>query len=1089
MELIFIVILAVWLYKVQGRAKHAEESARLLGDKLGTLERRLFDLEMRPREPAATVAAALAGGRPEATAAEVPETSPVAQDAAPAGQAAPEVASFAPEMAEALEQLSRRDAGPAEEPAPMGEPAPTAPPAAASAPTEGFGLRVPPEPPRPARPDVLTTIRDAAKSWLFGGNLVVRVGIIVLFFGGAFLLKYASDNSLLPIELRLAATALTATVLLALGWRLAPKRRGYGLTLEGGGVGVLYLTVFAAARLYDLVPPGLAFALLIVVSALAAFLSVRQDAAPLAVFGSVGGFLAPILMSTGGGSHIGLFTYYAILDAGILAIAWFKAWRPLNLVGFGFTFIVGAAWGATQYRPEMLVSVELFLALFVAMFIAIALLYALRRDLAVRGYVDGTLVFGVPIAAAGLQAVLMRDIPFGLAYSAASFAAVYLLLAAALRRRPEARVMFEAMLGLGIVFATLAIPFAFSGPTTGAAWALEGAALVGLGLRQGRATQFWFGLVMQLAAAGAVLSPFIVGVVDEAALPILNGHYLARVLVSAAAFFTAVVLQRNGRATFLPPGAAQAAIWPFAWSLLWWFGAGVVEAGDLAIWVSEWDKFALLTRDWSPTGLDVLVGTLLVLFAVSAVLLEALATRLDWALVRQPTLALVPVITLVMLLSVVLPSPLAGWRGAGALVAIVVAYTLLHRQQATVANRILAPLHTLAFLALSVFIGLELLHRLNAVLPGGAWRLAAEGALPALLLLVMTRAGQRIRWPVGRFPLAYQGWAMAPFATLLVVWGAASLFHDGSGGPLMWLPILNPLDLALGLAALGLMSFHRRLPVVGLKVDVAVLVVGSFVAVAAVYGAFWLRVLHHAIGAPYRLPTALLSFDHQLVTVVLWCAFVAAALHLVRQVTPARLVTLGGGVLLALLWLWVVGATLTADGGRWTVLPLANPFDLVQALVWATTAFWLVRASRNGLPVRAFAPSLRIVALALAFLWLNAMLLRGLHHWAGLPYTLHDLMRSTVVQAALSLFWTVCALVVMLGASMKHVRAAWFVGAGLLGVTVVKLFLFDLSRLDGVTRIAAFIGIGLLLLLIGYFSPLPPRLSTEDGATKEDSAS
>lgn len=1079
MELILIAILAIWLFRIHGRAREAEAALRHLGTKLVTLERQVADLQKHPGAQRDAVTAAAVDETSETHAVSEPEVPPTELDETAVMETAePEVAAAVPEPIEEVVEQPHAAAAPLPEDA-----------GATPEPAEAFGLRVPPPPARRPRPDVVGIALAAAKSWLFGGNLVVRIGIIVLFFGGAFLLKYANDNALLPIELRLAATALAATALLALGWRLAPKRRGYGLTLEGGGVGVLYLTVFAAARLYDLVPPSLAFPLLIVVSALAAFLAVRQNAAPLAVFGSVGGFLAPVLMSTGGGSHVGLFTYYAILDAGILAIAWFKAWRPLNLVGFGFTFTVGAAWGATQYRPEMLVSVELFLLLFVAMFIAIALLYALRRDLSVRRYVDGTLVFGVPIAAAGLQAVLTKDIPFGLAYSAAGFAAVYLVLAWALRRRPEARVMFEAMLGLGIVFATLAIPFAFSGPTTGAAWALEGAALVGLGLRQQSATQFWFGLFMQGAAACAVLSPFVVDGADEAVLPILNGIFLARVLIAVAAFFTAVMLHRHGRVPFLPSGAAQAAVWPFAWSLLWWIGAGIAEAGYFAGWASDWEMFGVLMGAWPPPGLDVLIAVLLLFFAASAILLEVLARRLDWALVRQPTLALVPAITLVMLMTAVQPSPLAGWRGAGALIAIVVAYALLRRQQDTVSHRILAPLHTLAFLVLSVFASLELLYRLDAVLPGGAWRLAARGALPALLLLVMSYAGQRVRWPVGRFPLAYQGWAMAPYAALIVVWGAASLGHDGGGGPLMWLPILNPLDLALGLAALALVSFHRRIGSLGLKPNGGVIVVAAFVAVAALYGAFWLRVLHHSVGAPYRLPAALIPFDHQLAAVVLWCGFVAAAVHLVRQVTAARLVTLGAGVLLSALWLWVIGATLTADGGRWTVLPLVNPFDLVQALVWAATAFWLLRATRNGLPIAPSAPFLRIAALALAFLWLNAMLLRGLHHWAGIPYTLNDLMRSTVVQAALSLFWTVCALVVMLGASLKHIRAAWFVGAGLLGVTIVKLFVFDLSRLEGVTRIAAFIGIGLLLLLIGYISPLPPRLSQDEDTAKEDGAS
>jgi Predicted membrane protein len=153
----------------------------------------------------------------------------------------------------------------------------------------------------------------------------VRVGIIVLFFGIAFLLKYAADNSLLPIEFRLAGVALAAAVLLGLGWRIGERRGAYGLILQGGGVGALYLTVFAATRLYHLLPAGAALPLLIAICGLSAFLAVRRTRRRWPSWAARAAFLAPVLLSTGGGNHVMLFSYYALLNAGIFAIAWFKA--------------------------------------------------------------------------------------------------------------------------------------------------------------------------------------------------------------------------------------------------------------------------------------------------------------------------------------------------------------------------------------------------------------------------------------------------------------------------------------------------------------------------------------------------------------------------------------------------------------------------------------------------------------------------------------------------------------------------------------------------------------------------------------------
>ncbi|MCZ7565122.1 MAG: DUF2339 domain-containing protein [Burkholderiales bacterium] len=97
---------------------------------------------------------------------------------------------------------------------------------------------------------------SAAWRWLVGGNTLVRLGVVILFFGVAFLAKYAAENFRFPIALRLAGIAAGAFVMLAIGGRLRARRPGYALAMQGGGVGVLYLTVFAALRLYGLLPPG-----------------------------------------------------------------------------------------------------------------------------------------------------------------------------------------------------------------------------------------------------------------------------------------------------------------------------------------------------------------------------------------------------------------------------------------------------------------------------------------------------------------------------------------------------------------------------------------------------------------------------------------------------------------------------------------------------------------------------------------------------------------------------------------------------------------------------------------------------------------
>src|SRR6185503_9945555 len=112
---------------------------------------------------------------------------------------------------------------------------------------------------------------------------------------------------------------------------------------------------------------------------------------------------------------------------------------------------------------------------------------------------------------------------------------------------------------------------------------------------------------------------------------------------------------------------------------------------------------------------------------------------------------------------------------------------------------------------------------------------------------------------------------------------------------------------------------------------------------------------------------------------------------------------------------------------------------------------------------------------AIDFLWLNAILLRTLHHWADVPYTFHGVRHSVLAQASLSIFWSILALTLMVYATKKARRGLWMVGAGLMAVVVAKLFLVDLSHVGGIERIVSFIAVGILMLVIGYFSPVPPR--------------
>lgn len=777
----------------------------------------------------------------------------------------------------------------------------------------------PPAPPAPSEPELWER--------LVAGNLVAKVGILVLFFGVAFLVKYAYERIHVPIELRLTGVAIGALVLLVIGWRLRESRRGYALVLQGGGIGILYLVIFAAFRLFSLLPAPLAFALLVAVAAASAGLAVLQNALTLAVVGVTGGFLAPILASTGEGNHVILFSYYAVLNAGIVAVAWLKAWRVLNLLGFAFTAFIGLAWGAKSYRPELFASTEPFIALFFAMYIAIPLLFARRRAVELKDYVDGTLVFGLPVVAFGMQAAAIRHIEYGAAWSAFFVALMYLALASALFRRSGAnlRLLVESYIALSLAFATLAVPLAFDGRLTSAVWALEGAAIVWVGTRQGRLLARVFGYALQFAAGVAFLSDVEKG---YGSVPVLNSFWLGCAFIAAGALFCAGYVERcRDRLRAEEQGVSYILL---GWGALWWYAGGLHEIARHV--------------DAPYRGHAVLMFV-----AACSVGFTVLSSLARWPTVRWLWLLLYPAMAFVIQDDVIERRHPFAHAGAVAWIgAFAVHFALLARQSAQ-PELLVRGLHAAGVWLLAVVCAREVGWLIDTAVQGKrVWPSISWAIVPAAILFGLTAQAVQRRWPMSAHRQAYVVLGGAPLAVFLALWTLyANVSNDGDPHPLPFVPVLNPLDIAIAAAFLVLARWLAELPKQGLQ-------------------AWW-------------------------------------------------------------------------DAAR--------------------------------------APIVGIFGFAV-FVWLNASLLRTLHHWAGLPFALQPMLSSTLVQAALSILWTLLALGGMIVATRRALRPLWLLGAALMGVVVAKLFIVDLSGVGTVERIVSFIVVGLLMLLVGYLSPVPPKAAS-----------
>ncbi len=720
----------------------------------------------------------------------------------------------------------------------------------------------------------------ATLGWFTGGNTIVRVGIVVLFFGVAFLLKFAYDHSNVPPELRIGGAMLAGMALAALGWRLRSRRAGFAVALQGGGIGIMYLAVFAALRLYALLPAGFAFGLLAMIAASAAILALRQQAQSLAVLGTAGGFLAPVLASTGSGDHVALFGYYAVLNAGIVAIAARRPWRVLNLTGFAFTFAIGAAWGARFYRPDLWSTTQPFLAAFFVAYLAIPTFFA--RHAADRGEraLDGTLIFGLPLAAFALQVRLVAHFEYGAALSALVASAIYVVAAQHVRRRHDAAepLLVPSFAALALLFATLTIPLALDARWTSAAWALEGAALVWIGLRQSRVLPRIAGYVLQFGAAIAFLDGFPRAIPE---IPVANRDCLGFVFLALAAGFTALQLRRHADHASKPESLLRRVAFVAAFG--WWLAGGLHELGRQ------------VTNDWQATGA-------LAFFAATCAAFEALRTRLDWPAAGRAAFALMPLAFMGLLVQMLGQHHPFARFGFVAWAAIFGAHFWMLRRREPAITRAVPWLHAAGVWLVAIVAGWELgwlATRPDGI--GADWRSAAVG-VPALALVAWLATGaQRIAWPVVAHVRPYLLLGAGPVVVGLLLWLVDRAFEGtGETAPLPFIPLLNPLDLASGGALLAVALWLRALPAHGLDALFANRVwlrhgVPGAVAFVVANGAL-LRALHQIADVPPALDGIADSRLAQAAISLFWAVLATTAMVVAHRLGRRAL--------------WITGATL-----------------------------------------------------------------------------------------------------------------------------------------------------------------------------------
>lgn len=1080
----------------------------------------------------------------------------------------------------------------------------------------------PPEPVIPFKDRLPTPLRN----FIYGGNTLVKMGVLILFLGLAFLLRYTAERITVPIELRYTGVAMVGVGLLALGWFLRRRRADYALILQGMGVGVFYLTTLSAMKFHALIPSEMGFAFMFAVSILGAALAIMQKAPALAIIAALEGFATPILTSTGGNHMMGLFTYLSILNLGIVLVAWFNAWRILNLIGFVGTFFLASGWAKQYYTADQYEPVQAFLILFFLLFTATGVFFARRTLLDAKtsvdqsgslaqqagaalsqvGRVDSALVFGTPITAFGMQYLLTKQWEFGPAYSAMIVAAFYLILARWIfsRERVGLALLAEAYAIVAVIFATLAIPLGLEGVWTCSAWAVEGAGMYWLGVRQQRPYARAFAYLVLGGATYQLLHAMSFNAAPGGAL--LQGSTIGPVLLALSALamwgqHRRAQLDSNDSAEYLPgkclPWLGIAALSILPWQ---WFVPPMAAAATAMLSVATY--FVARRLDLKPL---LAIVACLQAVAVAAFLSTLHRTPLDLTTVSQASMAVLDSGTQGILAALMIAGSIlltAGWSMARARRAALAnglppAWSMVNSMSVVVGTSLLhlAMLFALSFQqavviwpltsCLVLWVALRMSHTTLASVAGALQVISAALFLlkrdlfdaldattislpafahtrfiaPLLFGIVAILCGDWIRVEAKRFfdalranqadtPLVQDkivAW-LNPWCTqksalgLPIAWGLfwwltawcveSKRIVELRSIPEFFTAALVTIVITTSLLVI-IIARWRNWQQMGLAslFTVPALILTGLLAVVGPTTPFlpsaylgWLlwpaaliwhlRLLHmqgawssqgqrhimHVLGFWFFLLLAaregqvrlgLLGDPSSSWALLGWILAPAFSLWLMTSSFLAKrwpltefrysyLATACTPVALYLFgWCFLSNIVSAGNASPLPYLPLFNPLELAQWMILGALLLWW-RASPDKADLKLSSQSAQALGSLMALALLTGMVLRSCHHFAGVAWSGSALFDSRLTQAALSITWGFLGVLTMVFGNRRASRNVWAAGAILLGIVVVKLFALELADHGGLYRIVSFIGVGMLLLAVGYFAPVPVKSSS-----------
>jgi Predicted membrane protein (DUF2339) len=388
---------------------------------------------------------------------------------------------------------------------------------------------------------------------LIGENLINKLGIAITIIGVAIGAKYSIDNNLINPLTRIILGYLLGLGLLGVGMKLKQNYHNFSAVLVSGAIAIMYFITFATYSFYGLFGVEVAFGLMLLFTVFAVVTAIHYDKQVVAHIGLVGAYAVPFLLSEGSGKVVILFTYMAIINLGILVLAFKKYWKALYYVSFGLTWMIFASWYNLNYiHTQHFGLALLFLTVFFAIFYSVFLAYKLVRK-------ERFDAFDIILLSTN------SFIFYGLGYSLLSVDATYnqllglftlgnglihfVVTMAIYRMKLADRGLFYFVAGLVLVFITMAIPVQLDGHWVTMIWAFEAALLFWIGRTKNVSAYEYMSYPLMLLAIGSLgedWSNYQIFDNDQMTsfTPVFNTYFLTAFLVILSFVFIFFIHQK-----------------------------------------------------------------------------------------------------------------------------------------------------------------------------------------------------------------------------------------------------------------------------------------------------------------------------------------------------------------------------------------------------------------------------------------------------------------------------------------------------------------------------------------------------------------